>query len=203
MAPPVDARRATPAQRSETAVAPPPSSNAPAPNAPMAMVAPPPAPAAPLAKVAPAPVERAAIASQSSATGALDDKRVVDASERAQPAAQQEAGAIAGAGKDMGGNARMAAKTARSDSSDSPMAAKPALGDDGNARMAAKPAPGGGANIRSIASYVDAIRHALDQHQIDLAVAQLTAMRAQYPDADAKLPLELRVWAATVPRDNP
>lgn len=56
---------------------------------------------------------------------------------------------------------------------------------------------------RDVAGFVDVIRGALARQDRDLAVATLNALRARYDDADARLPVDLRGWAAGVPHAKP
>jgi hypothetical protein len=75
-------------------------------------------------------------------------------------------------------------------------------------RSAAAPAPmrmraEKSAAPRSVSEFVEAIRRALADHRDNDARAELASMRVQYTDADAQLPLDLRAWAAGVPRASP
>ena len=56
---------------------------------------------------------------------------------------------------------------------------------------------------RDVAGFVDVIRGALARRDRDLAVATLNALRARYDDADARLPVDLRGWAAGVAHAKP
>ncbi|HEV8502019.1 MAG TPA: hypothetical protein VGR63_10585 [Casimicrobiaceae bacterium] len=75
-------------------------------------------------------------------------------------------------------------------------------------RSAASPAPmrmreDKSAAPRTVADFVEAIRRALADQRDGDARTELVTMRAQYPDADAQLPADLRAWAAGVPRASP
>ena len=52
--------------------------------------------------------------------------------------------------------------------------------------------------VRSFDDYVLAIRHALDAKRDDDAVKELQALRKAYPDADERMPVDLRSWAFRV-----
>jgi hypothetical protein len=74
-------------------------------------------------------------------------------------------------------------------------------------RNAAAPAPrartASDEEARDVAGFVDVIRGALARQDRDLAVATLNALRARYDDADVRLPVDLRGWAAAVPHARP
>ena len=56
------------------------------------------------------------------------------------------------------------------------------------------------ANARSAAEWVERIRALVTESKLTEAAQELTAFRAAYVDADARLPTELQAWAATVKR---
>ncbi|MEO8976843.1 MAG: hypothetical protein ABI552_13935 [Casimicrobiaceae bacterium] len=51
------------------------------------------------------------------------------------------------------------------------------------------------AKVRNVNDFIDAIRRALTEHRDADAARLLTDMRAQYVDADSRLPADLRAWA--------
>jgi hypothetical protein len=68
---------------------------------------------------------------------------------------------------------------------------------------AASPAAAPPAPVRALSDYIESLRRALAEHRDADAVALLADMRAQFADAEARLPLDLRQWAAGVPRARP
>jgi hypothetical protein len=58
------------------------------------------------------------------------------------------------------------------------------------------------AALRTPESFVLRIRELHEAGRLDEAARELVAFRNAYPDADAKLPLELRAWAATVQKQQ-
>ncbi|HEY4139567.1 MAG TPA: hypothetical protein VGN65_13980 [Casimicrobiaceae bacterium] len=54
------------------------------------------------------------------------------------------------------------------------------------------------AQVASPEQWIARIRAMLNERKTDEAARELTAFRAVYPDADARLPTELQAWAATV-----
>ncbi len=107
---------------------------------------------------------------------------------------------------------------AASDAATAPPSAAPARStesssamkrSDANAELAAAGAPTSStaldkssptAKDRSIDDAIGRIRRALAEHRDADAAAELTALRARFDDADARLPADLRAWAAQVPR---
>lgn len=55
-------------------------------------------------------------------------------------------------------------------------------------------------SARNTREHIDSIRRALAEHREVDAAAMLAEMRAQYADADARLPADLRQWAAGIAR---
>ncbi len=105
----------------------------------------------------------------------------------AAPRFPEPAASVAGAQAPVDAAATTSAATPRSASAPAPM------------RMRADKS----AVPRSVSEFVDAIRRARADHRDNDARAELVAMRAQYADADAQLPADLRAWAAGVPRASP
>jgi hypothetical protein len=56
------------------------------------------------------------------------------------------------------------------------------------------------ASARSAAEWIERIRALVTEGKLAEAAQELTAFRAAYGDADARLPAELQAWAATVKR---
>ena len=56
------------------------------------------------------------------------------------------------------------------------------------------------ASARSAAEWIERIRVLVTEDKLADAAQELTAFRAAYVDADARLPAELQAWAATVKR---
>jgi hypothetical protein len=61
-----------------------------------------------------------------------------------------------------------------------------------------KPIAAADAQVASPEQWIARIRAMLNERKTDEAARELTAFRAVYPDADARLPTELQAWAATV-----
>ena len=56
------------------------------------------------------------------------------------------------------------------------------------------------AHVRSAAEWIERIRTSFTEGKLAEAAQELTAFRAAYVDADARLPADLQAWAATVKR---
>ena len=56
------------------------------------------------------------------------------------------------------------------------------------------------AHVRSAAEWIERIRTSFTEGKLAEAAQELTAFRAAYVDADARLPTDLQAWAATVKR---
>lgn len=74
---------------------------------------------------------------------------------------------------------------------------------DNNAAPAPRARAASDEEAHDVAGFVDVIRGALARQDRDLAVATLNALRARYDDADARLPVDLRGWAAGVAHTKP
>jgi hypothetical protein len=106
--------------------------------------------------------------------------------------------------KDAGSvQARMSARAAAAPLADgnAVVAAAPPAQPPARAAAAASPAPAPPAVSvakeapRSFDDYIAAIHRALEAQRNDDAVKELQALRAAYPDADERMPQELRSWA--------
>ncbi len=125
--------------------------------------------------------------------GGNDTARVVPAPTIAQPRMAQAPMAM----KRSGDAATADAGSQQSQAAGNAVRANPGTLPSQAGSLAA-PAPRQAA--RTVDDFVDTIRRALADHRDADAVTALAAMRTQFADADARLPADLRTWAARVPR---